>query len=123
MISILLPRQNRGALARTLIVCAIMAPFLVGACATRAAAFDVQVGAGSPYAGLKVDGSAIDVTLTNTGRRKAKRVSLPCEFFDQDGETVMSGMVYFNDLRAGARSTNRVILATPGVVRGACLPR
>ncbi len=108
---------------RRLAVWALAAPLAISACATRAVALDVEVGEGSNFQMQLLVGSAVEVKVTNTGRRAAKRVMLSCQFFDAAGATVMTGVTYFSDLGAGRTDINKVILATPGVARGDCAVR
>jgi hypothetical protein len=109
---------------RRLAAWTVVAPLLISACATGASAFDVEIGApsalGGPFVGL---GSAVEVTVKNTGRRAAKRVSLRCQYFDQSGAAVTVGAEYFYNLGSGRSYTNRVMIMTPGVVRGDCAVR
>jgi hypothetical protein len=103
------------------VLAAMAAALTLAACATLVAPSTIQVVEVVPRAvrGM-VTGTAVDVTVTNTGRRTVKRVALRCQFFNVSDEAVNTGSTFFNDLAAGASETNTMMVLSPGIVRGVC---
>jgi hypothetical protein len=103
------------------ITAAMAAALTLAGCATLTPPSSIQVVEVVPRAvrGM-VTGTAVDVTVTNTGRRTVKRIALRCQFFNVSDEAVNTGSAFFNDLAAGARETNTMMVLSPGIVRGVC---
>lgn len=105
----------------TKILAAMTAALMLAACATAtpASVARIEVGEPRPVTGM-VTGTAVNVTVTNTGSRPAKRIVVGCQFFGADGALADTGTTFFNNLAAGASDTNGLISTVQGVVRSAC---
>jgi hypothetical protein len=101
----------------------LVAALLLPACASLRSEppLKVAVGEVKPIGGGPNVG--VGVTLSNAGRRPTKRVVGSCAYFDAAGAAVGSGLVYFNNLAAGASETIGQMVVVPGVVRGDCAVR
>jgi opacity protein-like surface antigen len=104
----------------TKILAAMTAALMLAACATSASAPTVQIQVGAPRPVTGVNGTAFEITVTNTGRRTAKRIVIGCQFFDAAGVAVNTGTTFFNNLAAGVSDTNGLLSMTSGVARAVC---
>lgn len=86
-------------------------------CATVRPAFTVDV---APMIVLSDTSGRTDVTLTNRGRRVARRVTVRCQFFDAAGQLKQKGVVYYSNLAPGAAATNPVFVDARAIARGDC---